>query len=63
MPIRYAKRKSTGYYVIFYDAYPQFEQVFHNLGGKTFLPENEILPLFFLQIITSVKFLHLTESV
>lgn len=63
MPIRYAKRKSPEYYVTFYDAYPQFEQVFHNLGGKTFLPENEIHPSFFLQTITSVKFLLLTESV
>lgn len=47
MPIRYAKRKSPEYYVTFYTAYPQFEQVFHNLGGKTFLPENELLPIFF----------------
>lgn len=53
MPIRYAKRKNPEYYMTFYDAYPQFEQVFHNLGGKTFLPENETLSLFFLQIITS----------
>ena len=47
MPIRYAKRKNPEYYVTFYDAYPQFEQVFHSLGGKTFLPGNEFMPLLF----------------